>query len=303
MKPQIAGAENGSGKGNPSLFLPDGTPFFLESTQGNGTKHLTPEAGARPADRQVGFAEIEDGSLLETVEDPSNPTRTLLARWKNGLVTYETSVRSGRETLVPLRRDGPILRRIRLPRGVKRCASISDLANRIEEFLARLVKLQGEVVPLAVSFVLSTWVSDRLPVSPYLLILAPVDFQRTACLKALALVCRHPILTGDFSVAGLYRACESFSATLLIDEPAGPGSRNRQHLLRLGTEPAFVGLRQNGSFSACGAKVISAPTLPEDTGLRARCLNISMGRSAWRESREPPTLRSWSSPTSFSSSC
>lgn len=293
---------NGSCNAIPDcLFDPHGSPIPLAPTEPNGkqriphridsavsskthvpmqhseTSRFISKAEDRAVKCAVGLAELADGSLLETIEDPLDSTHTLLARWNNGLVIYERDVREGGKTLVPLRRDDPILRHIRLPRGAKPYGSISDLTKRIERFLARLVKLPDEVVPLAVGFALATWIADRLRIPPYLLITGPVAFQRTAFLKALALVCRHPLLTDDFTAGGLYRASELFSATLLIDEPSDSGSTKRHQLLRLGAEHDFVGLRHNGCFSASGPRVISVPSLPDNKGLRARCLAISMG--------------------------
>ena len=62
------------------------------------------------------------------------------------------------------------------------------------------MKLQDEVVPLAVGFVLTTWIADRL-------LALPADswaygVREDSFLKVLALVCRRPVLTGDFSAAG-----------------------------------------------------------------------------------------------------
>lgn len=66
---------------------------------------------------QTDFAELEDGSLIELIEDPEDPSNTAFAIF-NG-----TEVRDIRECgyknrlPVPVRRDGNIVRHVRLPRG------------------------------------------------------------------------------------------------------------------------------------------------------------------------------------------
>ena len=62
------------------------------------------------------FLDCKDGKLVELVEDPENPNRTLLAAWvrRHRFNTSETSNTNGR-VFVPLQRNNEVLRQVRLP--------------------------------------------------------------------------------------------------------------------------------------------------------------------------------------------
>ncbi len=80
-----------------------------------------------PAVVETDFTELEDGSLVEAIEDPENSSRTLLAIYKNGEVSFTDRFRYGNRVLIPIPRGQHIIRHIRLPRGVKPYCSIASL--------------------------------------------------------------------------------------------------------------------------------------------------------------------------------
>src|ERR1700719_1976868 len=53
---------------------------------------------------EIDFAELEDGSLAEIIEDPTIPTKSLLAVYKDGTVQYVEKWRNGDRVLIPLPR-------------------------------------------------------------------------------------------------------------------------------------------------------------------------------------------------------
>ena len=94
-------------------------------------------------------------------------------------------------------------------------------------------------------------------------------------------------MTTDISSAAFYRACEHLTPTLLLDETATAGDKQTLfHLLRAGSTPGFVALRQNDSFRCFGAKAVAWIELPNDAALNSRCIIIPT-----RESRRNDLLR------------
>ena len=61
------------------------------------------------------FLDCKDGKLVELVEDPENPNRTLLAVWSDGKVQYVGNFEHDGRVFVPLQRNNEVLRQVRLP--------------------------------------------------------------------------------------------------------------------------------------------------------------------------------------------
>lgn len=226
---------------------------------------------------ETDFAELEDGSLLETIEDPSNSSRSLLAVYKDGEVRFTDRLQSGARVLVPIPRDRHVIKHVRLARGTKPYKSARWLLREIDLIISRCLDLDECSTTLLANFVLSTWFIDRLPVAPYLSFVGLPRSGKSTALSILRLLCRRSLLTADITSAAFYRVCEDLTPTLLIDETSTAGAnRILFHLLRTGTTRDAVALRKNESFKTFGAKVISWTELPNDAALNSRCILIPL---------------------------
>lgn len=94
-----------------------------------------------------------------------------------------------------------------------------DLATKILNKLTTYLALpKGAAVAIAL-WVLMTWVHDAVPVSPILLISSiEPNTGKTTTLDTVELMVKHPIVGTDFSPAVLYRLCDKWRPTILMDE-------------------------------------------------------------------------------------
>jgi len=226
---------------------------------------------------EVDFAELEDGSLLETVEDPDDSSKSLLAVYKNGEVRFERRLPAGDRVLVPIPRDRHIIKHVRLPRGINLCSSARSLFREIQSIISRCLDLDVDSKRLLAHFVLSTWFIDQLPVAPYVALVGLPRSGKSTALSVLRLLCRRALLTADITSAAFYRVCDRFMPTLLIDETNTAGAnRSLFHLLRTGTTRDVIAMRKEESFRTFGAKAISWTELPNDPALNSRCILIPL---------------------------
>lgn len=234
-------------------------------------------AGVRVRRQEIDFAVLEDGSLAELVEDPAEPGRRRLLVWKDGQATYPDEVRDGARLLVPISSRSEVLRRIRLPRGVQPYPSTRELLAELDDLIGQCVVLDWSFVAVLSSFVLSTWLGDRLPVAPYVSLVGMPQSGKTTLLKVLSLLCRRSLLTADISSAAFYEACTRLTPTLLIDEGGTHASnRHLRHLLRVGTTRDVVGVRKNRVVHVYGPKVVAFLEAPDDPALNSRCILVPM---------------------------
>ena len=201
----------------------------------------------------IEFRELKDGSLVDLVEDPDNPNRTILAVWKDGKATYHSQLKRDGAVLLPLDRDGEVFRHVRLAHSTEPYESVKGLMISLIELIVKCVDIKYEYLPALVHFVLFTWVADRLLVAPYLSIVGLPQSGKTTLLRVLSLVCRRPLLTADTTSAAFYEACSQLNPTLLIDESGTPGdNRALRHLLRMGTTRDVLVMRKSRIFHAYG---------------------------------------------------
>jgi hypothetical protein len=225
----------------------------------------------------IDFVEVDDGTLVEMIEDPSNLANSLFAVYKNGTVEYAATVERADRVLVPVPRGQGILKHVRLPRGTQPCRSSAVLLGEIGSLILACVDISIDDASLIAAFVISTWFIESSPVAPYLALVGPPRSGKTTLLQVLNLVCRRPLLTADITSCAFYEVYEKLSPTLLVDETLTAGNRRELfHLLKTGTTRGSVTLRKSRSLKAFGPKVISYTELPNDAALNSRCVIIPM---------------------------
>jgi hypothetical protein len=195
---------------------------------------------------EIDFAELPDSSLVEMIEDPANPEKSLLAVYKNGTVRYTEELHDGNRVLVPLSRTDQLLKHIRLPEGAEPYDGLQNLMADVGYFLLVCLDVEHSVWLLMIAYVLSSWFPEMLPVAPYLALVGPPGSGKTTAMRILSLLCRRSLLTSDITSAAFYEVSHLMGPTILIDETITAGhSRSLLHLLRNSNSPGFISLRKD----------------------------------------------------------
>jgi hypothetical protein len=226
---------------------------------------------------ETASAELEDGTLIELIEDPNDSARSQLAIFKDGMVRFANRFESENRIFIPIPRDTNLLRHVRLPRGVKPCGTARSLLSDTIKLLSQCLDLSDKNLTLLAHFIASTWFIERLPVAPYVALVGLPRSGKSTALTALGLLCRRALLTADITSAAFYRICDRLTPTLLIDETGTAGeTKTLFHLLRTGTTREVTALRKDQSFKTFGPKAISWIELPDDAALNSRCIVIPL---------------------------
>ena len=192
-------------------------------------------------ERAIDFAELEDGSLAEMIEDPADPTKSKLAVYSNGTVRYADKLHDGNKVLVPLPRTDLLSKHVRLPQGAEPCGELRDLFGDVASFFHFPLDVDMDSVMLMTAHVFSTWFPEKLPVAPYLALVGPPGSGKTTTLRILSLLCRRSLPTSDMSSAAFYEVCDRMHPTILIDETRTAGHpRTLLHLLRSSSTRGFL---------------------------------------------------------------
>jgi len=252
------------------------SPSTLTNSVATNDSTAAPSESRLP-EHEVDFAELEDATLLEMIEDPNNPANSLFAVYTNGAVKNVPRMECNDRVLVPVPREQGLFKHVRLPRGTRPCKSPVDLFGGIAVLIMACVDIGMDDAILIAGFVISTWLIENLAIAPYLALVGLPRSGKTTLLQVLNQVCRRPLLTADITSAAFYEVYEKLSPTLLLDETLT--ARNRRelfHLLKTGTTRGSVTLRKGHSIRAFGPKVISCTELPNDAALNSRCVIIPM---------------------------
>jgi hypothetical protein len=237
---------------------------------------------------ETDFAELPDGTLLDTIEDPNNSAKTLLAVYRDKSVHYTDRIEADDRICVPISRSTAILNHVRFSRGAKPYESTAHLLAALYALFSWCLDMPSLQAVLLSCFVLSTCLLEKLPVAPYVAFVGLPRSGKTTALRLLSLLCRRSLLTSDITSASFYDACNHVTPTILIDETATAGDRRALfHLLRAGSTKGSVAIRRNKVYSAYCPKVVCWTQLPEDAALNSRCIIIPLQETDRRNLLRP----------------
>ena len=226
---------------------------------------------------ETAFSELPDGTLVDTIEEPNNSSRSLLAIYRDNRVSYTERFETDDEILLPISRTSGILSEVRFSRGAKSYECAAGLLDQLFRLFCYCLDAPGDHLKLLSCFVVSTWLIEKLPIAPYVAFVGLPYSGKTTALRLLSFLCRHSLLTSDITSPSFYEVCNRVAPTLLIDETATAGDKRAlPHLLRTGSTKGSVAIRKNKSFNAYGPKVLCWTQLPSDAALNSRCIIIPL---------------------------
>ena len=168
------------------------------------TKRLIPTTGEA----------LPNGVLLDLIRDEETREIGLLA-WNNGETLIGGQLEYAGKTYVPAAVDSTVLSALQLPtRSSPSETTTSKLFCGIYDELARLTALPDPILAQVICFIFATWLADRLPITPFLWIVAPESADGEALLQLLALFCRRSLLLTADGTDGLWTLPMNLRPTL-----------------------------------------------------------------------------------------
>ena len=150
---------------------------------------------------KVDFKYLDDGRVVELVEDPSDATKSKLAVFDSGKVYLTDSVDYRGQLLVPLGRMADGLGDIILPRGPRPYQSAEAVFWRTRHLITSCVALPDLYSIVTAAIVLNSWFADRLQPPVYLLLTGLPQSGKSTLLQTLQLLCRRPLLVSHITSA------------------------------------------------------------------------------------------------------
>ena len=239
---------------------------------------------------EVDFKHLDDGRVVELVEDRADATKTKFAVFDGGKVYLTDAVDYHDQILVPIGRTADGFEDICLPRAPRPFQSVEEVFYRTHKLITSCVTFPEMYSFVPTTVVLNSWFADRLRPPVYLLLTGLPQSGKTTLLEILRLLCRRPLLVSDISSAAAFDACSRFGCTLLIDENdwrADQNSRALRKQLRAGTSKCLVTRHLRKTQHAYGTKILSGLELPDDSALRSRCIHLPMSETERTDLAKP----------------
>jgi hypothetical protein len=161
---------------------------------------------------------FSNSTALELVRPDPRADETSLLWWDGNSATIGQQFDVSGKFYRPPRSNSASLRALRLPRRAAPYGSTRDLFNDFCKLFAQYTDIAEDYVRLVGHFILGDWLADRLPVAPFLSIIAPLGAAKAHLLRLLASVCRRPLILAEATPAALC-ALANLMPTFLFDEP------------------------------------------------------------------------------------
>lgn len=226
---------------------------------------------------------LPNGMILDLVREEGNGAVGFLTQDGDHYRVVSRFEYEGK-TYVPVSADPTILSALRLPTRAASYTSTRELFNEIRKLLALYNDLPERFLSQIAYFIFGTWLVDRVPMAPFLSIVAPPTAPRAVLLQLLALLCRRSLLLTAENPAGLWTLPMHLRPTLLLD--AAELSVPVQKFLRASNSQGIHFPRNGQALDLYCAKAVCSPEPLRNSSLASSALQISLAPTR----RELPAL-------------
>ncbi len=235
-----------------------------------------------PPDASGDFRVLDDGTIVDLIYDPKDPSKLNLLLWKNGNATIVHELKDRGRAIGTMMVAPEISSRkseaLTLPTGAESGSLAKDLIEDIAMTISRYVDIDERRLYLISYYVLYTWMQDLLPSATYLWLVGPLGSGKTVLLQVLSCLCRRAFLVGNIALASLCLLTDQLQPTIILDEcHFGKSDGALLRFLRASSSHRVPAVSSKGElYRTFGAKVLASRQLPMDAALRSRAIFISM---------------------------
>lgn len=197
---------------------------------------------------------FSDGAIFELISSSCNTTRPDLLLWSNGKATTGCRIEyAGYHYEAPIL-DAVLYHAVQLPAGCTEYGTDRQLLIEISDVCSEYSSLARGYSQIVARVAAASWLSDRVPSAPVLLLFGPNESVAINLLRLMHCLCRHGLLLAEMSPGSLKQLPMQLALTLLINQyqlqPA------LQRLLRASSYRGMYLPGRNGIISAYGVKAV-----------------------------------------------
>lgn len=176
------------------------------------------------------------------------------------------------------------------PREPQDYSSIEELYSNLKLYVEQRSDIQDErFYDVIASWIWASWIWENFQTFPYLFAYGVKGTGKSTLLEAIEKVCYRGALSPSASTAAIFRMCQDWHVSLLLDESRKKWSEDEDLIAilnsryRRGSRVFRVGHDEDGnqiieSYKVFGPTAIAGKRIPDDT-LDSRCIRIPMERN------------------------
>lgn len=238
---------------------------------------------------------LEDGTIVELVR---GATGTALCLYKNGEVSFATSVEDRGEQIVPVPDGNNLIKHgaVLLPERPVEFGTEEELTADLRTYIHRYVDLSPEFLEVACAYVLLTWVYDAFNELCYLRFSGDYGSGKSRALYVIGSICNKPFFASAAStISPVFYTLDLFRGTLVLDEADFRYSDLQADITKImnnGSVKGFPVLRQTQTatkefdpraFNVYGPKLVAMRKSFDDVALESRFLSEDMNARTLRD--------------------
>ncbi len=232
---------------------------------------MTKKRGTRRTIRTAGEI-LSEYMVIELVRGPMGQPGLLC--WEAGKTNGADGIELAGLPYLPIEVDPTLNRALLLPSEVRAYGSTHQLFGEISKLIARVTALPDDVVTQLAFFVFASWLTDCLPVAPFLWVTAPPTISVSPLLQVLRLLARRVILLNEPSPSALNSLPIELHPTIVAEVSSVSSSFLKW--LRASRRPRSFAVTKGKLVDSYCAKVVVGNEPPRDPALAGFPLEISL---------------------------